>query len=374
MSGRSAVVVGGGVIGLSSAWRLAATMSVTVVDAGMPGAASVVAGGMLAPVTEAWPGEEQAFDLGIRAVQAWPGFAEELTGAAGQSPELCAEGTVIVAVDGADRADLDRLADFLRTLDREVDRLTARQARALEPALGPAVRGGLSVPGDLSVDNRRLLSALRTACLRAGVRFRGEPVVSAADGVRLADGHTLRPDVVVIAAGARSAELHPALAGLIRPVKGEILRLRPGRLAVPPPRRTVRAVVEGRPVYLIPRADGDLVLGATQAERGFDVTVTAGGVRELLHGAEIVMPGVTEYELVETAAGLRPGTVDNLPIVRRLAPGVIAATGHHRNGILFAPVTAAEVVALVRADIQGIDPQDMDLSTGLSTVEEESRR
>lgn len=374
MSGRSAVVVGGGVIGLSSAWRLAATMSVTVVDAEVPGAASVVAGGMLAPVTEAWPGEEQAFDLGIRAVQAWPGFAEELTEAAGQAPGLRAEGTVIVAVDGADRADLDRLADFLRTLDREVDRLTARQARALEPALGPAVRGGLSVPGDLSVDNRRLLSALRTACLRAGVRFRGERVVSAADGVRLVGGHTLRPDVVVLAAGARSAELHPGLTGLIRPVKGEILRLRPGRLAVAPPRRTVRAVVEGRPIYLIPRADGDLVLGATQAERGFDVTVTAGGVRELLHGAEIVMPGVTEYELVETAAGLRPGTVDNLPIVRRLAPGVIAATGHHRNGILFAPVTAAEVTALVRADIQGIDPQDMDLSTGLSTVEEESRR
>lgn len=346
MSG-TCVVVGGGVIGLSTAWRVAASgRPVTVFDAGLPGAASVVAGGMLAPVTEAWPGEEGLLELGIRALGLWPGFAAGLAEASGLDPGLRTEGTVVVAVDAADRADLDRLADFLTGLGRSVDRLTARRARSLEPALGPAVRGGLSVPGDLSVDNRALLAALRAACVRSGVVFRDERVLAVDGGVRLADTR-VDAGVVVIAAGAHSGSLHPGLAGLVRPVKGEILRLRPGSLAVPPPRRTVRAVVEGRPVYLIPRADGGLVVGATQAERGFDHAVTAGGVRELLYAAETVMPGVAEYELVEAAAGLRPGSGDNRPVVRVLAPGVISATGHHRNGILLAPATAADVVDLI---------------------------
>jgi glycine oxidase len=157
-------------------------------------------------------------------------------------------------------------------------------------------------------------------------------------------------DTVLVAAGAHSAGLHPALHGLVRPVKGEILRLalRPG--AFPAPRRTVRALVDGRPVYMVPRADG-LVLGATQSEVGFDTTVTVGGVRDLLRDAERILPGIAEYALVESAAGLRPGSPDNLPLIGAIGPeGLLVATGHHRNGMLLAPVTADAVAALLRGE------------------------
>jgi glycine oxidase len=150
--------------------------------------------------------------------------------------------------------------------------------------------------------------------------------------------------------GTHSGGLHPALHGLVRPVKGEILRLalRPG--AFPAPSRTVRALVDGRPVYLVPRADG-LVLGATQSEVGFDTTVTVGGVRDLLRDAERILPGIAEYALVEAAAGLRPGSPDNLPLIGALGPeGLLVATGHHRNGMLLAPVTADAIAALLRGD------------------------
>ncbi|MDQ2709730.1 MAG: FAD-dependent oxidoreductase, partial [Actinomycetota bacterium] len=144
-----------------------------------------------------------------------------------------------------------------------------------------------------------------------------------------------------------SAALHPSLAGLVRPVKGEILRLRHRPGALPPPRRTVRAVVDGRHVYLVPRDDGGLVLGATEYETGFDTQVTVGGVRDLLRDAGRVLPGVAEYALVEASAGLRPGSPDNLPLIGRLSSGLLVATGHGRNGILLAPVTADAVLALL---------------------------
>jgi glycine oxidase len=162
-------------------------------------------------------------------------------------------------------------------------------------------------------------------------------------------------DVVVIAAGADSAGLHPMLARAIRPVKGEILRLRHRPGTLPPPFRTVRAIVGGRTCYLVPRDSGRLVLGATQREAGFDTEVTAGGVRELLTDAERVLPAVAEYALEEAAAGLRPGSPDNLPVIGELEPGVLAATGHHRHGILLAPLTADAILALLRDE--GVPPE-----------------
>ncbi len=207
------------------------------------------------------------------------------------------------------------------------------------------MRAGLHVPGDLSVDNRRLLGSLGTACRARGVSFVAEAVSDlAAERVRTRSG-THSFDAVVLAAGAHSARLHPELADRVRPLKGEIVRLRPRRTTVPPPRHTVRASVEGRPIYLVPRADGELVLGATQYEAGYDTAVTVRGVRELLDAAERVFPGVAEYELAESTAGLRAGSADNLPYLGVLGDGVYAATGHHRNGLLLAPVTADAVVA-----------------------------
>nr|WP_199441117.1 glycine oxidase ThiO [Umezawaea beigongshangensis] len=324
-------VVGGGVVGLSIAWLAARDgFAVTVSDDSSPHGGSWVAGGMLAPVTEAWPGEEALLDLGVRSLDLWPRFARDL------DVELHTGGTLAVAVDRADAQVLDQLAAHLHGLGRTADRLTGRELRRREPGLGPSVRSGLSVPGDLAVDNRSLLTALRRACVRAGAVFE-ERRVRAPD-----------PSVVtVIAAGAWSGELHDELKALVRPVKGEILRLtaRPG--ALPPPRHVVRAHVEGRQVYLVPRHDG-LVLGATQYEAGFDPAVTVGGVRDLLRDAETVLPGVAEYALTESAAGFRAGSPDNLPIIRWLEPGVLAATGHHRNGVLLAPVTAHRVLDLLR--------------------------
>jgi glycine oxidase len=173
-------------------------------------------------------------------------------------------------------------------------------------------------------------------------------------GVELADGRCLSADRSLIAAGAHSAALHPALANQVRPVKGEILRLRHRAGALPPPSRTVRAVVDGRPVYAVPRDGGGLVVGATQYEAGFDTEPAVGGVRELLRDAERVLPGIAEYALVEAAAGLRPGSNDNLPLIGELGsterPGVLVATGHGRNGMLLAPVTAATVLALLAGE------------------------
>lgn len=356
----SVAVVGAGVIGLSCAWRAArAGLRVTVVDPAPASGASRVAGGMLAPITEAWPGEEPLLDLGCASLDRWPDFAAALAADAGlfaggtpaadagRKAGLRTEGTVVVATNAGDRAELHEVAAFLDRQGRAVERLTGRELRRLEPAIGPDVRGGLAVPGDLAVDNRVLLDVLRVAADRAGVQFLTAAATHVEPGrVRLADG-TVTADEVLVAAGAWSATLHDGLADLVRPVKGEILRLRHRPGALPPPSRTVRAVVDGRHVYLVPRDHGGLVLGATQYEAGFDTSVTVAGVRDLLRDAERVLPGIAEYALEEAAAGLRPGSPDNLPLVGRLEPGVLVATGHGRGGILLAPVTADAVTALL---------------------------
>lgn len=346
MSYSGTVVVGGGVIGLSIAFRLAADRPVTVLDPAPGRGASWVAGGMLAPVTESWPGEEDLLELGCASLARWPAFAAEL------GVELRTGGTVVAALDAADAAQLDILADHLATLGRAVDRLTGRELRAREPAVGPGVRSGLLVPGDLAVDNRELLRSLESAAGNAGVVFDRRHARTVRPGeVELTDGRVIGCATAVIAAGAWSGGLHPALDRLVRPVKGEILRLR-ARPGVLPLTRTVRALVESRPVYLVPRAGDEVVLGATQYEAGFDTEVTAGGVHRLLDDAERVVPGIAEYGLTETAAGLRAGSRDNLPLLGSLEPGVLVAAGHHRNGLLLAPITADAV----RAMIAGADP------------------
>ncbi|WP_024875282.1 glycine oxidase ThiO [Saccharomonospora piscinae] len=340
-------VVGAGVIGLAVAWRAAAEgHRVTVLDPRPArGGASWVAGGMLAPVAEAWPGEEAALALGEESLRRWPRFAADLRAEGTHSGSgLSESGTVVAAFDGADAEQLDVLARYLTGLGRQATFVTGRQLRRTEPGLGP-VRAGLLVPGDLFVDNRALLEALLAAARLRGVEFVPESARALAADTVWTESGPRRFAAVVLAAGAHSGTLHPQLAGAVRPLKGEILRLRARRGTVPPPARTVRAVVEGRPVYLVPRTGGGLVVGATQYEAGFDTTVTARGVRELLDAAERVFPGVAEYELTETSAGLRAGSDDTVPYLGPLRDGVYAATGHHRNGLLLAPVTADAVLA-----------------------------
>ncbi|MGH3612892.1 MAG: FAD-dependent oxidoreductase [Pseudonocardia sp.] len=406
MTSRSRLLVlGAGVIGLSCAWRAACDgWAVTVLDPAPGSGASWVAGGMLAPVTEAWPGEERLLALGVASVHRWPSFAADLAAAAGRPAGLSTEGTVVAATGSGDRGELDALAAHLARLDRPVQRLTGRELRRLEPAIGPDVRGGLSVPDDLAVDNRALLTALRVAAERAGAVFEARAARLALDdgeriiGVRCTEGPDVATDAVLVCAGAYSGAVHPVLHGLVRPVKGEILRLAHRAGAFPPPRRTVRALVDGRPIYAVPRgvgahgrvvgaarsgrADGaapngragdvsraGLVIGATQAETGFDTEVTVAGVRDLLRDAERVLPGIAEYALVESAAGLRPGSPDNLPLIGALGPhGLFVATGHHRNGMLLAPITADAVVALLGGEpvpgpVRSADPHRFDTRT-----------
>jgi glycine oxidase len=325
--GRSVAVIGGGVIGLSVARRaLLDGWSVRVHRTDAHGA-SWVAGGMLAPHSEGWPGEEQLLQLGLASLQMWHnGFLD------GLPPEVVtARESLVVAVDRADAADLATTRDWLAAQGHPVSATTA--ARDVEPLLAQGIRHGFSAGTELAIDNRALVSALAAQCEALGVGW--APPVGSLDEARDAD-------VVVIANGIDAPALWPGLP--IRPVKGEILRLRWRQGCMPLLQRVIRARVHGRQVYLVPRADG-VVVGATQYEHGRDTAPAVAGVRELLDDACEVMPALGEYELAECAAGLRPMTPDNVPVVGRLDDRTLVAAGHGRSGFLLAPWTADRIAA-----------------------------
>ena len=359
-----AIIVGGGVIGLSAAWRLAGSgQSVTLVDPTPGSGATGVAAGMLAPVTEASYGEEPLVRLLVAGAERWEEFAADLAAASGADIGYRSCGTVVVAADGSDRAAVDELLTYRQSLGLRATRLSASECRRLVPALAPGIRGGADVPGDHQVDNRRLVAALLAACDGAGVAMVGEPAsalwTAGSDvAVRLAGGRVLSAGAVVVAAGTGCSTVQGVPLPPLRPVKGHVLRLH-GPPLLP---RTVRGLVHGRPCYLVPRDDGSVVVGATVEERGDDRRIQAGPVHALLDDARTLVPGIDELELVECAAGLRPATPDNGPYVGWTSlPGVALATGHYRNGILLAPITADGLVALlsgcpVPAALQGFGP------------------
>jgi glycine oxidase len=361
------IVVGGGVIGTAIAWRAAlAGRAVTLIDPGTDDKASLVAAGMLGPVSESVFGERDLLGLNLHAVDRFPSFNAELEAASGHRTGLRTEGTLAVAYDNDDLAALDRLTEFRHSIGLAAQRLGARECRRLEPFLAPATRGGVLAPGDLSIDNRRYLAALRAAAAATGVRTMIGTVteVGGTDDarfrVRAVDAHTpgtagqdsagldLTARDVVIAAGWATGAIEglpDEIRKAIRPVKGQLLRLRhPGNL---PPiiGHTIRAMVQGRDIYLVPREDGELVVGATQEERG-DRDVTAGAVHDLLRDAMTALPAIGELILAEASAGLRPGTSDNGPILGQTM-GLIIAAGHFRNGILLSAATADAVAALL---------------------------
>lgn len=357
-SGSDVLVIGGGIIGLVTAWRSAQRgLATAVVDPDPGGGAARVAAGMLAAVTELHYGEELLLGLNVASAARYPAFAAELEAASGQDIGYRACGTLAVALDTDDRAHLRELHELQRRSGLESEWLTGRECRRLEPMLAPGVRGGLRVDGDHQVDPRRLAAALLTACERAGVVFhrhraeRLSVVRDRATGAVLADGSEPAADQVVLAAGSLSGRL----AGVpdhvlppVRPVKGQVLRLTVPTAYAPFLSRTVRAVVRGSHVYLVPRENGELVIGATSEEMGWDTTVTAGGVYELLRDAHELVPGITELPLTETLAGLRPASPDNAPLLGRTAlPGLHLATGHHRNGVLLTPVTGDAMAQLL---------------------------
>ncbi|HEV7937174.1 MAG TPA: FAD-dependent oxidoreductase [Solirubrobacteraceae bacterium] len=373
-------VLGGGIIGLSVAWRARLLgMSVALLERDELGSgATHVAAGMLAPVAEVEFGEagRRVLEIGVRSAGMWPDFAAELEQATGIEVGLRRMGTLVVARDEDEARELERQLAFRESLGLRALRLRASEAREREPSLAPTVRLALEAPEDHSVDPRRVVTALRRACELEGVlvcehthvhgleldadakRVVGVRVsrrwADDVEAVGVADGDVLEDRAcesiyardVVVAMGAWSGGLPglPEAARVpVRPVKGQIMRLcdpaGPGLLE-----RVVR--FEGG--YLVPRGDGRYVLGATMEERGFEPCATAGGVYELLREGHELVPGLSELRIEELGVGYRPGTPDNAPVIGPGAlGGLIWATGHHRNGILLAPLTAELVTRLL---------------------------
>lgn len=351
-----AVIVGGGVIGLSCAWRLSrrgADVAVVEKSPSPPAGATRVAAGMLAPVGELAFGEPELLKMTLAAAELYPGFVDELEAASGRSSGYAAHGALHVALDRDEAAELRRIHELQRSLGLGAEWLPPRRCRELEPGLTPSFHGGVHAPGEAAIDPRALSEALLAALAAEGTEVRTGAEVEAAllDGVRLAGvrtaaGEELRASTVVLAAGAWSGQagwLPEAARPPVRPVKGQIIELRARDGAAPCTR-----IVASERVYLTPRPDGRLIVGATVEEQGLDATVTAGGVHELLREAYRLLPEVAEMELVEAAAGLRPGTPDNLPLVGPSpVDGLVWATGHYRNGILLAPLAANAVADLL---------------------------
>jgi glycine oxidase len=325
-NGSSLAVIGGGVIGLAVARRAALDgWDVRVHRTDEPGA-SWVAGGMLAPHSEGWPGEERLLRLGLASLALWHG--EFLDGLPAEV--VTARESLVVAVDRADAADLKTVGEWLAAQGHPVT-LTS-DARDIEPLLAQGIRHGFCARTELAVDNRAVVEGLAAHCERLGVQW-----APAAPDLASVDA-----DARVIANGIDAPALWPGLP--IRPVKGEVLRLRWRRGCMPVPQRVIRARVHGRQVYLVPRPDG-VVVGATQYEHGRDTAPAVTGVRELLDDACAVVPALGEYEFAECAAGLRPMTPDNLPLVGRLDERTLVAAGHGRSGFLLAPWTAQQIAA-----------------------------
>ena len=349
------IVVGGGVIGLTAGWRLSQRgLRVTVLERDEPGSGtSRVAAGMLAPIAEADLNEQPLLRLGVRSAALYPAFVQELRELSGRDPGYLECGSLLTARDRDEAESVRREQAVRERLGLGVFGLLPGEARALEPALAPALRLAMEIPDDHAIDPRALVAALVAALERAGVSLRRGAAVERVEladgrvaGVVLADGARLAADHVVIAAGPWS----DAIGGLpdharvaLRPVKGQIIRLHdpagPGLLT---------RVLRMRPAYIVPRGDGRYVLGATMEERGFDTTVTAGAIYGLLRDAIELLPGLSELVIDGLDAGLRPGTPDNAPLIGPGAvPGLHWATGHYRNGILLAPITAELVVESV---------------------------
>nr|BAO66527.1 FAD-dependent glycine oxydase [Streptomyces sp. MJ635-86F5] len=341
------VVVGGGVIGLSVAWQaLERGLRVTVVDPEPASKASHVSAGMLPAANEMLYSQEDLLRLCLASRERYPSFVKELEAVSGTSAGYRRDGVLDAAFDDESLAALDGLRNFLAPLGVAVAPLNARRCREHEPMLAESVRGGLLGPDDGAVNPRELTAALLAAIdVRGGTLIRRRATEFLADertpGVLLENGCAVHGDRVVLSAGCWTHRLAGLPAGAvpeIAPAKGQILRL---RSAAPFLRRATRAVTRGSGVYLVPRTDGELVVGATYEERDYDTTVTAGGVAELLGKVLAVLPGAAELELAETAAGLRPGSPDGLPVLGWTAvPNLLVATGHSRIGVQLAPITA----------------------------------
>lgn len=344
-------VVGAGVIGLSVAWRLARRgLSVAMFERGTAGGgASLAATGMLAAAAEHEPGGHDLLALALESQRRWPQFGAELEADAGLGVDFRADGTLVVAL-GRDEVERLRFRHELHKACGLPTRwLGGTEARALEPALRPAVAAGLHCAADHQVDPRLVIAALRAACLGAGVTLVEHCAVTAVDteggracGVVTARG-ACRAGAVVLAAGAWTGGIAPpGLMVPVRPLKGQSLALRTTRDT-----GTLATIVWTEQIHMAPKSDGRLIIGATVEEHGFDETITAGGVYALLEGARRAFPAIEEMAIDAVFTGLRPSSIDDAPILGTAPGGAVLATGHHRNGYLLAPATAFAIDELI---------------------------
>ncbi|MBX9776731.1 MAG: glycine oxidase ThiO [Xanthobacteraceae bacterium] len=354
-SAPNVAIIGAGVIGLGIAWRLAAKgAAVTVFDRGAAGSgASHAAAGMLAACCEAEPGEDALVALGRESQARWPAFATELLKASGIDVELRTEGTLVVALTADDQARIHHHLAHQKKLGLPLEWISPAETRRREPHLAGKLAGAVWSPEDHQVDNRKLAAGLRIAAEAAGATIREHTPVKEisiaggrADGVVLADGTKVEADVVVLAAGAWSRTiggLTPDQRPPVRPIKGQMLSLK-----MDPAAPLMTHVIWAPGVYMVPRKDGRLIVGATVEEKAFDTSLTAGGLLTLLEAAWRTIPAIEELAIDEMWVGHRPGSRDDAPIVGPgPAQGLVYATGHHRNGILLAPVTVDAVARLV---------------------------
>ncbi len=350
---RGVLIIGGGIIGLSVGWLLARRKErVLILERGGTGQeSSWAAAGMLSPLCELEVDGEEVYQLGLASLRLYPDFVRELEAASGERVGFRNEGTLQVALDADERQQLERIFKRQQGQRDQVRWLSGEEAQMCEDGLSPRVVAGIKVD-DYQVDNRRLMATLRRAFLSAGGELREHcevqellPQGDEAPAVQV-EGEVLLGKQVLLAAGCWSRMIKgvDSLVDLpVRPIKGQMLCLRAPQHEIP--KRVLHGVRYG--YCLVPREDGRVLIGASVEERGFDKQSSAGVLFDLLREARRIFPRVDEWPLEEVWAGLRPGSRDNAPIVGRIAPGFFVATGHYRNGILNAPITAHSLVSLM---------------------------
>ena len=344
-------VIGAGVIGLACAHELVASgHTVSVFDATPAEGATYAAAGMLSPAGEAWHGEDSLLRLGLASAGMWAEYADRLSTSSGIDVDHRDAGTLLVGKDHDDLNVVLRTMDLLAAHGVEAEQLGRDELIGKEPALSNRVAGGVFLPGDHSVNPRRVAAALMAGIGERLTHANAEPYVvdGRCRGVVTDRGSIHASDVVVVATGHRLDELIPGPRRVVRPVRGEIVLVRTDD----PPSRTIRANIHGRPVYVVPRAGGEVVIGATSEEHAGEPTPTVGGVLRLLEDARALVPTLDAAGILDVTCRIRPGTPDNGPLVGPSStPGLLVAGGHYRGGVLLAPITASTIRAYVESEV-----------------------
>lgn len=356
MAGQEIAVVGAGIIGLSTALTLADRgHSVTVYDPAPVSGATWHAGGMLAPAAEVVYQQDPLFPLMTTAGHWWHDLVELTERYTDEPTGYDTAGTLVVAKDAADKIHLQELQAYQELHGMTAERITTRQARSFEPALSPSIAGAVNIPGDYQVRPREFAAALIDACRNAAVTFIREEV---------GDVGKLGADQVVLSNGLGARTVTGWFDGenplKLRPVYGDMVELRVPEHQHPLIQKVVRGFVEDRPIYVIPRGDGTLTLGATTREDDRPEP-QAGGVFQLLRDAIEILPAIEECDLIETHAGARPGSPDDLPYLGRVNERLVVSTGYFRHGILLAAMAAKAGADLVEGrepdvDLEACDP------------------